>query len=55
MFEWLASLLVLLLHGNTARAVANQPNQHLDSGTLHTMDSTNPDGGGVTTDGSTEP
>jgi len=45
MLDWIASLLMLFFHGNTAKVVANQPNHHTGSGTIHAMDSTvNPAG-----------
>jgi hypothetical protein len=57
MFDWIASLLVIFLHGNTARAVASQPSTPTGSRTVHTMDSgspTNPSGPSPIVDGSNQ-
>lgn len=56
MLEWLASLLVFLLHGQTAKAVASQPNHSTSSGTVHALDSpAAPTGSSPVIDGGTEP
>jgi len=58
MFSWLASLFVLLLHGNSPRIVTTAPLHSTVGQGVHAMDSgstsTNP-GSGFITDGSGKP